>query len=105
LPQVVLGDFQLEHQGVGLGDLVDLDLLGVVDQPARQVVDQLAQGGLTRFAVGVVGHEPGQAAGAAAFFWRRSSSETVWLGNAPTFSQCWTRCSSTRNSTGSRIGS
>ena len=48
LAEVLLGDLQLEHQGVRLGDLFDLDLLGTVDETARQVVDELAQRGLTR---------------------------------------------------------
>ena len=43
LAEILLGDLELEHQRVRLGDLLDLDLLGPVDETARQKVDQLAR--------------------------------------------------------------
>ncbi len=43
LAEILLGDLELEDEGVGLLDLLDLDLLGVVDEAARQVVDEILQ--------------------------------------------------------------
>src|SRR6476661_4952800 len=48
LAEILLRDLQLEHQRVGLGDLFDLDLFGVIDQAAGQVVNQVAQRWLPR---------------------------------------------------------
>ena len=45
LAVVVIGDRQLEHErAVVLLELLDLDLVGLVDQRLREIVEQLAHG-------------------------------------------------------------
>ena len=117
LPRSSSATLQLEDERVRLGDLLDLDLFGVVDETARQIVDQLTQRRLSRLAelrsddlcrrrrsCVPTTRRLRRRGGGAARRCRRSSSPTVWLGSAPTESQCSRRSSSTRNSTGSRSG-
>ena len=86
--------------GALLVELLDLDLVGLVDQRLGDELDQLLQ--------------LGWSSDGRATPWRRrpgpsrrpaSSSDTVSDGVAPTDSQCLTRSMSKRISTGSRFGS